>query len=826
MRKSRMQSGLLTAASLFAACLVAASPLRAQPKDGDDAKEAEEQDQSVVVGVVLDGPSAGLATLSEHVARETLAITKREFEVRFAADKRVTADWTAAGVTKVIDAMLDDPDVDVIVGMGPIASYDLARRASLSKKAIAPFLIGTSLQGLSKPDAPFKLKNLSHIVWSLRLERDLKAFRELGQFDKVAFLANAAVARAIPGLGARLEARAKTVGVDLSIVFVEMTAESALAKLPADVDAVYVGPNPQLTGPELDKLVAGFIERRLPSFSWMGRSEVERGMLAGLGAPDDLDRLVRRVALNTQSILLGRPPEELATSFKVGEQLSLNMSTARAVGVWPNWSTITDAILINDKNKKVGRRLTLRRVVDDAMKTNLDLAVARQRVLASEHDIRSARSGLLPRLEISSAGTWIDEDRGGSTQAERTLSWSLGLSQSIFNERIWANHTVQSHLQAGRRHGYEVAKLDLARNVSVAYLNVLTAQTVERIKREDLAQTRQHLAVARVRKQSGVAGPSEVLRWESQIAQARRAVINSVAQRNQTEIQLNRLLNRPLEEAFVTREAALEDAGLLSSEARFARFLGNPLRFKVFREFMVTEGLAEAPELKQFSSAMAAQDRQVESHERSVWVPSFGLSAGTTHRFLRDGAGSEPATLPPGFAAAIPSPDNLDWFVGLNATLPLYEGGARYAAIDQSKANYSRLSLEKRAVAQKIEQRIRSSMHGLGASFAGIGLSRDAAEAARSSLASAQDAYSQGVVSQVTLIDAQNHALVNELAAAAAVYEFLIDLMDVERAVGRLDFFQDGANLGRFFDRLDAYDRKRQRDMGSRAAAPPKGAAK
>lgn len=812
MPKSRVLAGLLCLASL-----VAASPLGAQPS-GEETEQAEEQDQSVVVAVVLDGPSAGLSTLASHVAQETLAITKTEFEVRFAADKQVTGDWTAAGVKKAVDGVLADPDVDVVIGMGPIASYDLARRKSLPKKAIAPFLIGPTLQGLTKKDEPFKRKNLSHVVWSLRLERDLKAFRELGEFDDVALLTNAAVARAIPGLDSRLRERAAAVGVNLSVVPVEGTADSALSALPPDVDAVYVGPNPQLTSEQIDKLIAGLIERRLPSFSWLGRVEVERGMLAGLGAPDDLKRLVRRVALNTQSILLGQPPEELATGFEQGEQLCLNMSTARAVGVWPNWTTITDAILINDKSKKVGRKLTLASVVDEAMKSNLDLAVARQQVLASEHDVRKARAGLLPRLELSADGTWIDDDRAGSSQAERTLSWSLMLSQSLYNERTWANHNVQSHLQAGRRHGYEAAKLDLARNVSVAYLNVLTAQTVERIRRENLAQTRQHLAVARVRKQSGAAGPSEVFRWESQIAQSRREVIDAVALRNQTEIQLNGLLNRPLEESFITREAALEDAGLLSSEQRFARYLGNPLRFKVFREFMVKEGLGEAPELKQLTSALAAQDRQTESHERSVWMPSFGLAAGTTHRFLQDGAGSEPAAVPPSLAGAFPSPDNFDWFVGLNATVPLYEGGARYAAIDQSKADASRISLEKRAAAQKVEQRIRTAMHGLGASFAAIGLSRDAAEAARNSLDVARDAYSQGAVSQVTLIDAQNQALVAELAAAAAVYEFLIDLMDVERAVGRLDFFQDGADVSRFFDRVDAYERKRQRDTGARPA--------
>ncbi len=80
----------------------------------------------------------------------------------------------------------------------------------------------------------------------------------------------------------------------------------------------------------------------------------------------------------------------------------------------------------------------------------------------------------------------------------------------------------------------------------MAYLNLLRAQTLERVQKENLELTRSNLELARVRQQIGISGPAEVYRWESQIATARKEVINANAQRNAAEIGVNRVLHQPL----------------------------------------------------------------------------------------------------------------------------------------------------------------------------------------------------------------------------------------------------------------------------------------
>ena len=107
-------------------------------------------------------------------------------------------------------------------------------------------------------------------------------------------------------------------------------------------------------------------------------------------------------------------------------------------------------------------------------------------------------------------------------------------------------------------------RLDIIQEGAKTYINVLRAKTFERVQRLNLDLTRENLEMARVRQTIGVTGPAEVFRWESQIATARRNVIDANAQRNLAEMALNRILHRPLEEDFETAEISLLDEALIT----------------------------------------------------------------------------------------------------------------------------------------------------------------------------------------------------------------------------------------------------------------------
>ncbi len=157
--------------------------------------------------------------------------------------------------------------------------------------------------------------------------------------------------------------------------------------------------------------------------------------------------------------------------------------------------------------------------------------------------------------------------------------------------------------------------------------------------------------------------------------------------------------------------------------------------------------------------------------------------------------------------AGLPEPDVWDWTVGVNATLPLFEGDARRARRSRAQIELEEIITQRQATQQRIEQRIRSSLHQSNASFIGINLSRAAETAARRNLELVLEKYKEGVVDILVLLDAQNSALVADLLAANAIFDYLIDLMGTQRAVGRFDYYRSPQDRQQFLGRLDAYFR-------------------
>ena len=235
-------------------------------------------------------------------------------------------------------------------------------------------------------------------------------------------------------------------------------------------------------------------------------------------------------------------------------------------------------------------------------------------------------------------------------------------------------------------------------------------------------------------------------------------------------------------------------------------YIENRQAFRVFRRFMVTEAFERSPELQQFDAAILAQQRALLATKRAFYVPTVGVRADLTG-FKNGGAGSSPPELPEMSGFSFTRPNSLNWSVGLSASLPLFQGGALRAQRSRAEIELDELHSLRDAVRQRIEQRIRSILHQTGASFAGIDLSRDAAEAARRNLELVTDSYGQGVVEIITLLDAQNQVLVADLVAANAVFDYLVDLMGAQRAVGRFDYFRSSDDRQDFLDRMDGYYR-------------------
>jgi outer membrane protein TolC len=179
------------------------------------------------------------------------------------------------------------------------------------------------------------------------------------------------------------------------------------------------------------------------------------------------------------------------------------------------------------------------------------------------------------------------------------------------------------------------------------------------------------------------------------------------------------------------------------------------------------------------------------------------LSTEVREILTKNGAGTEPVDLP--IPIEFPIADDTSWSVGIFGALDVYAGGANRAAKRRAQEDLFQLQIERNAVTDRVEQRIRSALLLAGASFYSIELAQAAAEAALKSLELVTESYVTGAVSITELLDAQAAALRASEGASNAVYDFLIDLMEVERSMSSFGFFQTEEERETFYQGVHGY---------------------
>ena len=349
------------------------------------------------VGVVFDGPWERNDELRDGFEEEIAALAAPRHTVVFPAGARRVADWTLESARAAVEALLADPDIDIVLTYGPVASSHVINRAGLPKPVVAAFVLDPQAQGFplettAAGERVSGVPNLAYITFTGDRTDEIKRLREVVPFVRLTYLANEALLAAVPVLEANLRRGMQQVGGEAAIVRVGTSIDAALAALPPETEAVYVTPLTQLPAGEFDRLVRALIERRLPAFSYWGREEVDRGLLASLYLDTDMRRLGRRVALHVQRILAGEDAGRLPVDFRRNRRLTLNMATARAVGVHPDWRVMTEAEVLHNEPPNVARRLSLASTAREAVAANLDLAAADRSVAAGRQALRAARA--------------------------------------------------------------------------------------------------------------------------------------------------------------------------------------------------------------------------------------------------------------------------------------------------------------------------------------------------------------------------------------------------------------------------------------------------
>ncbi|MEP1782235.1 TolC family protein, partial [Reichenbachiella sp.] len=573
------------------------------------------QKKTINLGVVTDCPGkTSTSSLLDKVMKEAKTLLKSDYRLVLEPENIIHSDCNVGKAKENLDRLLADSKIDLIIGLDALSSHVMARNGPYSKPVIATTVINAQVQKLPITiEGRSGVKNLTYLELPYSPIRDIEVFSTMIGFSKLALLIDQE-AGGIPEIRSFLEKSLSELGITYEFVLMNDSAPAVMTKLGNNIDAVYFFPSDRLGTEQYQQLINGVNEKGLLSFSLIGRPDVDKGILAGVAPSSNFELIARRIALNIQRIVNGEKASEMNVKLPYKEEVVINMATARQVDFSPSWETLAEAVLINELEDDIDRKINIFNAISEGIGQNLNIRIAENEVEISAEDVNIARANLLPEVTASASHTVVDDQLASVSNGqnpEHKGAAGIQLSQVIYSEQVTANKQIQELLLKATESALDVQSLDIVLDVSTTYLNLMQAKTAENIQKQNLDVTRKNLELARISSSLGQSGPSDLYRWQGEIANAKSNLLNATAQRKQAELALNQILNRPISEAFLTEEIDITDSRLLVNNQAIGKYVNNPRDFYKYADFMVERAKANVPDLKQLDYNVRAQERSV-----------------------------------------------------------------------------------------------------------------------------------------------------------------------------------------------------------------------
>ena len=783
--------------------------------------------KTLKVGIVFDGPSDNTLNFVREIEEELPNTLLANDKVVFPDDIKVAGKFDVNKIKTGISQLMDNKNVDAILAIGPVASHLIATLDRYPKPVIAAHIYNASMQKIRQKNGTSGVKNLSYIDMNLDIGQHINKYQEIKTFKKLYLLMSPYMLKGIPQLADSLKIQTNKAGVDLKILPSNIKA-GEIANSLKDAEAVYVAPLPDLPDEHQCMLIARINELKVPTMAMFGKETLKCGVLCTIATGIDTEKLSRRLANNLSRVLYKEDLSTFPTAFSHNQRLTINMETCRKVGIYPNFSAMTTADIVNEE-EQVARKISITQAIETALVKNLSKIAKRLEIEANVHAIDKARAALVPRGNIYFRQVEIDEDRAQSifTPAEHSTQLGTNLRYLIVSEDAKANIDVQKFFLAAKKDEERGLMLDIIQKAAVSYLNVLKAKTLKNIQEDNLAVTRANLEIAQQREKVGTAAPAEVYRWEIQMATARQAVIEADATKRKSELALNEALSNRQDEPFNTLEEDIFSNIFFFDYDRIAPYIDNIQSFDCFSNFLVEDSFAFSPEIAAVNKNLDATARMRRAHRRRrQFRPTVDISANFTRTFEKSGDGKRKPNIPdvnlplksylhptlPGvrdinlpLSSYFKFPDDNDWSVALSLTFPLFDGAQTGAALREADKMLDALRTRRDDLMQKHELQTRVALENAKTSFISIKMSRQRVEFAEKALEAVRNAYSRGAINILDLIDAQNAYRIAKEANANAVFTFLSDFIQVCRSVGTFDFILNQRSNQEYYGRIEDY---------------------
>ncbi|MBM3060017.1 outer membrane channel protein TolC [Citrobacter braakii] len=375
--------------------------------------------------------------------------------------------------------------------------------------------------------------------------------------------------------------------------------------------------------------------------------------------------------------------------------------------------------------------------------------------------INEARSPLLPQLGLGADYTYSNGYRDANGVNSNATSASLQLTQTLFDMSKWRALTLQEKAAGIQDVTYQTDQQTLILNTATAYFNVLNAIDVLSYTQAQKDAVYRQLDQTTQRFNVGLVAITDVQNARSQYdtvlaneVTARNNLDNAVEQLRQVTGNYYPELASLNVDGFKTNKPQAVNALLKEAENRNLSLLQARLSQDLARE-----------------QIRLAQDGH---------LPTLGLTASTG---VSDTSYNGSKTNTSQYDDSNMGQNK----IGLNFSLPLYQGGMVNSQVKQAQYNFVGASEQLESAHRSVVQTVRSSFNNINASISSINAYKQAVVSAQSSLDAMEAGYSVGTRTIVDVLDATTTLYNAKQQLANARYTYLINQLNVKSALGTLN---------------------------------------
>ncbi len=759
------------------------------------------------IAVVLDADTKEYHAFETGLKKEIKKLLSRDFRVVFPKKLRYDGKWNYAKIKRYINKALKDKRSDLVITIGILSSHYIATRRSFNKPVIATSVLNPVMEGI-----PYNSKrgisnkhNLNYISAYSTIDDDIATIKEVIAPEKITVLIDGKLLKNDIRIGKQLQRRLKKEFKKVVIMGVGNNVEQILKAIPKDTDLLYITPMFEMSQQQKKALYEGFIDLKKSSFAATGYIDVLLGALLANNGTTDMKRLIRQIALNVQQIALGFEAGLQEVNFVSNQSLYINMRTASLIGFKPSWELISRATVVESSDAGLDR-ISLENIMDKAVLSNLDVKVSKESLKQSEAELKKAKGLYLPQLSVGFEAMQVDQDRAtaslGILNETRADAYIL-FSQQLFNQKVISRVSVNKHYFKSQNYAQDFAKLQVALQAAQQYINILKLENTLIIQKKNLELTKQNLKAAKVRKAIGVGNVKDIYRWESKLANDKKVLLQTLVSIKQAKNTLLNILNMPYSTDIKISDIDLEDPVFLTHYKEMQDYFLKQEQFEKLRDYFVYLSLSHMPSISQYKEILKAKKELLKMDKKALYLPDVSVEGMVRQHFVES---SNSVRDDDPNLADYPYADNTDWNIGFYIRFPLYQGGAKLAQIEASKAQYLQTRAKEKKLINDIQNNLLNALYQSRALYLSIKLATEALDNSQKNLAVATDIYNQGNSSIIYLLDAQSDTLRAALALNDVKYDFLKYLLTVQYYIGQVNFDLDENEWQEWYEKLKNFE--------------------